>query len=414
MPLNEKQLVVVGTKNGKKVLALSKNVLNTAGGAKTVIIGGKPTNIQMESLGCVSIGSGSIVESNTQNSAEHPVNEVRFRLSKSSANNAKDIVSKKKTNNLDHDGTSMPSLSTDTVTTPSSQSLSSITTPLQTTSSTSDVSVISQFSPALSKSIPGCSDGSSGSTQALPLERTAPEKTHIVTTDSLILPCDSPIKFCSSNFVDDVHGSNTVFLTQSCTSRSNTIQADSIVLPLMSQTNKTSPSTSPNSTIHMLPNTSSLFVLIPDSLSQGPTECDDHEVHHEMGGPDPAIMDILKRKDIASAKESPPAKRKCVDTPGSGNIEVSGQALTATSASDVSRHSREQPENNTSNHISINSKQGSHLQEHPSTPQWDSMNMRTNNVRSTNGIAREELNKFVRNAFSDFKNCLTFNKAGKL
>ena len=202
-------------------------------------------------------------------------------------------------------------------------------------------------------------------------------------------------------------------------SQSETFHSDSSILPQKPSIQTSVQSPNLNSSVHVSPNTSSLVIVVPSSLNQDPTEFDNNKLNHEVGEADPALMNLINRDFKRKPLQSILAKRKCVEAPPLEKIKGVGSVMKANSASNISRHSREYADGRcpiaTSNQGFHNNKQSS-SQVHCSKFQLDSINKGSgsNNGGVINGIEREELNKYVRNAFLDFKNCLTVDKAGKL
>ena len=391
--MNEKQLLVLDTISGKKVLAVPRRILNSSVGSKTVrITSDQIQNCKENILSCVSnVNLGSHIVSAVQlSNTGSSTNAGHLGTEKSSyEQNCDDFKSEnKRSNNLNVIG--MSSLSTDTMTTPSNRAPLIVTSPIDTLK---------------------CSPKSSLAAVSIPISSS--EKGHTVKSDSLVLPLNSPFKFDGNVSVDDLSLplAQSLIVSQS----GNTLPSNSkmypLVLPLNSSV-KTILHGGSSAATQAFPTTSSYFILMPSGIVQKAKE-PDHFLVHESGSHESlpsGMMDAIKRCSNAPSSVSPPAKRQCVQSVETNEIVVD-QKVRRSDMSTV----QSTPVCGQDGHRVIPSADSSKLDlEAPKHPRAElnstNATLKSNSIGTTNELTKE----FVKNAFSDFKTCLVVNKAGKL
>lgn len=324
MPTNE--YVILDTKNGKRILTIPKKM----NGTKTFVIDGKCASISQP-------GSSNVAFTKSILLSDPALGQTRSNL------------------------VTAASLPCDTVTTPSSKGQLSISTPVQVPSSSSVV--LSVASPA----------GTSRSIQAV-IDSSALNYKHSVSSDRLVLPLNSPVtidgKLCSldSSMDLDTSSQSPFQITAS--------NSDSIVLPLNSPIKASSINRQNNNKICTIPNTTSLFILVPNDRNQ------ETPLEHESGEGFACNLNVLKRKANGFKLGNTLLKKRCPELPKSS----SDVAENCVNGGMQQSHERV--------HISPDSAISSN---EPLAP-----------------VSKEEMNNVVKNAFSEFKNCLVLDRDGKM
>ncbi|KAK3907458.1 B-cell lymphoma 3 protein-like protein [Frankliniella fusca] len=362
LPLHQKPFVVLDS-NGRKVLAIPKLILNNYGGAKKFVIEGKgikrKAETPIENLLQNDFHGTALPTSVIISQAEQPP----LTLPNSTA--SKPIAGKTVS-----DLTADASLSFETLTTSSCRTLPSISTSQQ-NSSISSESTGTGSCVAFPK-LPNLNSNSDTlSRPPTVLLSHTPSVSHVITSDSLVLPLDSPVHFES-------HTSSSLPQTI-CVPSSTKIQSlhnnsESIILPLNSPIGA-QPLNSDGTSMGVF------HVLMPNLINNTNGK---HHVEHENQGL--AYPHILKVVDQVAASTKPQTKLANI----SSQPIVQKKGL-ANSCSLINQ--------NNSNFGSVTGEEV----------------MGGKAVSSSNATpSKSDIENFVKAAFIDFKQCFTFNKDGQL
>ncbi|XP_034234900.1 E3 ubiquitin-protein ligase mind-bomb-like isoform X2 [Thrips palmi] len=317
--LPQSEYVIVDTKNGKRILSIPKQM---AGTKTTFVIDGKIASISQPS-------NSSVTSSKSILLSDPHLGQNRSNL------------------------VTAASLTCDTVTTPS------ISTPLQVPSSNSFI---------LSVPTP---TGASRSMQTV-IGSSALSFNHKVPSDRLVLPLNSPVTFegklsSMDSPADSVASSQSRFQI--------TANSDSIVLPLNSPIKSSNIRRQNNSEICTIPNTTSLFIMVPNDRNLA-TSLDE-------AGEAISSSNILKRKAAVLKNDFPSLKKRCPEL-----LKSSSDTVEACEKGGVQQHRNGQIHTSPDSALNPN--------EFSAPP------------------SKEDINCLVKNAFLEFRNCLVPDKDGKL
>lgn len=198
-----------------------------------------------------------------------------------------------------------------------------------------------------------------------------------LSSDRLVLPFNSPVTIGGQLSSTDPLA-DPITLSQSHFQIS-TNNSDSLTLPLNSPICSTSINRQNNRDLNTVPNTSSLFILVPNDMNQG-TPIENKPSETVTGH-----SNVLKRKANGLINGNTTFKKSCLELSKS-----SSDAAEACVKGGMQQHS------NGLNH----------------SPPDATVSVTSNEAPAP--ISTEDMNSIVKNAFSEFKNCLVTDKDGKL
>ncbi|XP_026281347.1 uncharacterized protein LOC113208529 isoform X2 [Frankliniella occidentalis] len=379
LPLPQKPFVVVDA-NGKKVFAISKQILSTYGGAKKIVIEGKgikrKADTSIESLVNDDVNRAALpISVNISQSGQPSLS--------SSDSSQSNLLSGKTLSDNPPDA----SLSFETLTTSSCQTLPSISSSHQNLCNSSN-SIGAQYCDTAPNQS-GLTARIGTSSRPTVLLSQTPSRSHVITSDSLVLPLDAPFQFEGSSSQETICVPSSKIQTFSKNS-------DSIVLPLHSPIG-TQSLHSDDASMGVFPN---YFIVMPSSNNSN----------------------IDPGKALKDALNEPPTYSPLMDL--IDEVKAGHQRKTVSSSS--------QPKSN--NGGQVNSTVVPMITKNPVTSSSNNLNGKDHSnlgkaggnfskgkvisaSSPSNGVlemsAKGDIENLVRSALSDFKQCLSMNKDGQ-
>ncbi|KAJ1520640.1 hypothetical protein ONE63_003748 [Megalurothrips usitatus] len=362
VPLSQKQYVVVDTKNGKKVLAIPKQIMRNYTGPKTFVIEGK----------AVKTGADSSLEylPNIPYGIPEPVKLKQHSADQSvSSGGTSSIMSD---SHLSGNGVEAAEAS--------SVPTSSITSITQAPSKSSESPSTLAYCATLSGKLSPVQLSSTQGNTAIPFQRSA----------SIVQPISS--------------------------------NADTLILPLNLPIKNISPSSSEGIPLHSVQNSSPLFFIVPNSQDSLESAISNGLASSELSGRSDILLKSnvgFKRKDNIAPAQVPPSKKLCSE---SLRFDTFYPPILPKPEQNLSKERVIRPHMNVKDdEVVHNSSQVGHDRgDAVNGHNLDGTLLNFSDIINSNGgealnmSSKVEVDKFVKSIFSEFKNCLSLNAEGKL